>query len=167
MSLFIRTLIISLKNKEVLKATLLNWDNIPTNVRNNILGLITFKRLLLGKSWDKCEDCNRRLPKYLLKEYLACADSHSGGYPCCWKSICKLGCYINCSNCNKRNYFTTTIDYEGYADHIHCWNCKEYFQVEVKYWNDLKESCRRYCNCGIDKLDRFIIDGFREQKDIH
>ena len=161
-----------MKQKEELKKLLENYDSLPLSLQQNLRGLIVFKRLLKGLTrkseyemlWNKCQDCKRRLPDYLLTHNnIACADYHTSGQPCCYKSVCKLGCFTDCTECKTRNYFSTER-YDGYAESIKCWKCEKFFKIEVQFWGNLRENCRRYCNCGIDEMDEFSIQGYKTQK---
>ncbi len=104
-----------------------------------------------------CDDCKNNDQE--LKEVSACSDYHTGDGMCCFKNICINYCSYKCLQCSSINKINIEDSFDNFYDAFICWKCYSVNEVNVKFYGDLKETCRRYCECGIHERTHFNVNG--------
>ena len=118
------------------------------------------RSLSMSPSMLECDDCKNN--KQELKEVSACAYCHNtgtGDCMCCVKNICINYCSYKCGQCFSINKINIEDSFENFYDAFICWKCYSVNEVNVKFYGDLKESCRRYCECGLHERTHFNVNG--------
>ena len=114
-----------------------------------------------------CDDCKGTSQE--LKEVTACSDYHTG-HMCCFKNVCASACSYNCSYCSSINKINLEDSFDNFYDSFTCWKCSAVNEVSIEFYGDLKETCRRYCRCGLHEKDDFNVQGLEHStifSDLH
>ena len=104
-----------------------------------------------------CDDCQSVTQK--LKKVSASADYHTSGDNCCFKNVCEKYCSYKCSNCLFTNKIDIEDSFDNFYDAFICSTCSTVNNVKVVFYGDIKEACRRYCQCGLHEKDDFYVRG--------